>query len=493
MTPTTPTPGERRWAPNSAPQETFLAYNGFEGLYGGAAGGGKSEALLVDALYGIADPSYRAVLFRRTFPELKKSLIDRARDFYPHVGGREHKTDHVWHFPSGAQIAFDSMKDPGDARKFASAEFQFVGFDELTSFLRQQYIFLLSRLRSSKGLKPRVRAATNPGGVGHEWTFERWRAWLDPREEYTGARARSGEVLYFAPDDAHPDGDGHAVPRGAPDALSRIFVRALATDNPAIDAQYLTQLKTLDRVTRAQKLGGDWLVKPGKGLYFKRDDWRYLDAPPARAAWRKAVRSWDFAATADGDWTVGTLYLHVPTAIEPYIIADVVRFRGTPGQVKAAVKATAEADGPEVDVLIPQDPGQAGVSQVDDFAALLAGFTMRSHRPTGSKVVRASPHSSQVEHHQVALVRAPWNAVFVANHQDFPEHGSPDDEIDSAADGFNYLSGRVVGDGQVERWQRELEAAGAGTPRETTSPNRWNRPPSERDDDEDDDAARGRW
>jgi hypothetical protein len=113
VTPTTPTPGERRWAPNSAPQERFLSYNGFEGLYGGAAGGGKSEALLVDALYGIADPSYRAVLFRRTFPELKKSLIDRARDFYPHVGGREHKTDHVWHFPSGAQIALEADAQGG--------------------------------------------------------------------------------------------------------------------------------------------------------------------------------------------------------------------------------------------------------------------------------------------------------------------------------------------------------------------------------------------
>lgn len=439
MTPTT-TPGERRWAPNSAPQESFLRYNGFEGLYGGAAGGGKSEALLVDALYGIEHPNYRAVLFRRTFPELKKSLIDRARDFYPHVGGREHKTDHVWHFPSGAQIAFDSMKDPGDERRFDSAEFQFVGFDELTSFLRQQYIFLLSRLRSSKGLRPRVRAATNPGGPGHEWVFERWRAWLDPRDEYTGVRARSGEVLYFAPDDAHPDGDGRAVPRGAPDALARIFVRALATDNPAIDAQYLTQLKALDRVTRAQKLGGDWLVKPGKGAYFQRAWWPYLDAAPPRSSWRRAVRSWDLAASTDGDWTVGVLYLHVPTALAPWVIADVIRFRGTPGAVEKLVKDTAEADGADVEVLLPQDPGQAGKAQADAFVRLLAGYTVKTRPQRGDKETRAKPHSSQVEHQQTALVRAAWNHVFVEEHQDFPE-GLNDDQVDAAASGFNELAG----------------------------------------------------
>lgn len=440
MTPTTDTPGERRWAPNSAPQETFLAYNGFEGLYGGAAGGGKSEALLVDALYGIGDPSYRAVLFRRTFPELKKSLIDRARDFYPHVGGREHKTDHVWHFPSGAQIAFDSMKDAGDERRFDSAEFQFVGFDELTHFLRPQYLFLIGRLRSSKGLRPRVRAATNPGGIGHEWVFERFRAWLDPRAEYTGPRAASGAVLYFAPDDARPDGDGRVVPRGAPDALSRTFVRALATDNPAIDAQYISQLKTLDRVTRAQKLGGDWVVKPGKGMYFQRGWWRYLETAPPRSSWRRAVRSWDLAGSTDGDWTVGVLYAHVPTAITPWVIVDVIRFRGTPGAVEKLVKDTAKADGPDVDVLLPQDPGQAGKSQADAFVRLLAGYTVKTRPARGDKVTRAKPHSAQVEHEQAALVRAAWNHVFVEEHQDFPE-GEWDDQVDAAADGFNDLAG----------------------------------------------------
>lgn len=431
---------EKRWSPNSAPQERFLAYGGFEGLYGGAAGGGKSEALLVDALYGIGHPSYRAILFRRTIPDLKKSLIDRARDFYPHVGGRYNKTDRRWTFPSGATIAFDHIEHEGDERRFDSAEFQYVGFDELTHFLRPQYLFLLSRLRSSKGIKPRLRAATNPGGVGHEWVFERWRPWLDPRPEYEGPRASSGEVLYFAPDESTEQSDGRVVARGTPDALGRTFVRALATDNPAITAQYLSQLKALDRVTRAQKLGGDWIAKPGKGEYFQRGWWKYLDEAPPRSSWRRAVRAWDFAGSRDGDWTVGVLYAHVPTAPQPWVIVDVIRFRGTPGEVLSKVLETAEADGKAVEVFIPQDPGQAGKYQADDFVAKLSGYAVKAQRPTGDKVTRAKPHSPQVEHGHVALVRAAWNHVLVEEHQDLPE-GTYDDIVDATSDGFNALNG----------------------------------------------------
>ena len=476
----------RQWRPNSAPQEQFLTYGGFEGGYGGAAGGGKSEALLIDAAYGIEHASYRAILFRRTFDELKKSLIDRARDFYPHLGGVEHKTDHVWTFPTGAQIGFSHMAELTDYKRFDSAEFQFVGFDELTSFHREQYVFMASRLRSSKGLRSRLRWATNPGGVGHAWVFARFAPWLDTRPEYDGPRADFGEVLYFARDEADPDGDGRVVPRGTPNALPRTFIRALATDNPDVGAEYLAQLDILDRVTRAQKKLGDWLVKPGKGLYFQRPWWAILETPPPRAAWRKAVRSWDLAATADGDWTVGTLYAHVPTAPRPWVIVDVIRFRGTPHEVRARVLAAAQADnapkdGPEVVSLIPQDPGQAGVDQRDAYAKLLAGFTLRTHRPTGSKVTRASGHSSQVEHEQVALVQGAWNNGWIEEHQDFPTKGVPDDQVDSGADAFNYLTGRLV----TADIGAILAEMGEASPRRD-SPAIWR--PALRDVDDDDDA-----
>jgi predicted phage terminase large subunit-like protein len=439
----TTAPTGKVWRPNSEPQETFLAYGGFEGGYGGAASGGKSEALLVDALYGINHPNYRAILFRRTFDELRKTLIDRARKFYPYAGGTEHKTDHVWTFRSGAQIAFSHMKDRDDYKRFDSTELQFVGFDEATSFYREQVIFMASRLRSSQGIRPRLRWASNPGGVGHDWVFARYAPWLDTRPEYTGPRARFGEVLYFLPNPNDPEGDGDVVPRGTPGALPRTFVRSLPTDNPATDPQYLDQLDLLDRVTRAQKKHGDWLIKPGKGLYFQRSWWGYLDEAPPRSSWRRAVRAWDFSGSKTGDWTVGVLYAHVPTCITPWVIVDMIRFRDTPGGVLSKVLSTAEADGKEVEIFIPQDPGQAGKYQADDYVAKLAGYAVKTERPTGNKVTRAKPHSPQVEHGHVALVRAAWNNVLVEEHQDLPE-GEYDDIVDATSDGFNHLNGTPV-------------------------------------------------
>ena len=228
---------QRTWRPNSAPQEQFLTYGGFEGGYGGAAGGGKSEALLVDALYGIEHSSYRAILFRRTFDELKKSLIDRARDFYPHLGGVEHKTDHVWTFPGGAQVGFSHMAELTDYKRFDSAEFQFVGFDELTSFHREQYIFMASRLRSSKGLRSRLRWATNPGGVGHSWYRTRF-------------------VLPF-------------VNKAE---LETRFVPARVTDNRWNNPEYVRVLQGLSGWQKRAWRFGDWDIAAGQYFTtFRRD------------------------------------------------------------------------------------------------------------------------------------------------------------------------------------------------------------------------------
>jgi predicted phage terminase large subunit-like protein len=111
--------------------------------------------------------------------------------------------------------------------------------------------------------------------------------------------------------------------------------------------------------------------------------------------------------------------------------------------VLSKVLSTAEADGKEVEIFIPQDPGQAGKYQADDYVAKLAGYAVKTERPTGNKVTRAKPHSPQVEHGHVALVRAAWNNVLVEEHQDLPE-GEYDDIVDATSDGFNHLNGTPV-------------------------------------------------
>lgn len=460
--PPLPRPADAAWAPNSRPQEAFLRCGGYEALYGGAAGGGKSAALLAGALRYVDRPTYCGIIFRRHFPALERTLVPRALELYPHAGGTYHRGDHLWSFPSGARVYLAHLKDDAAALSHKSSEYQYVAFDELTSFTRFQYTYLLSRGRTTDPTIPiRIRAGTNPGDIGHEWVRSRWAPWLDTRPEYTGMRAAPGQTLHYLPGtEGEPD---VYVPATELGALSRAFFPALATDNPDLmrsDPGYLTRLDALDRVSRAQLKGGDWAVKPGKGEFFKREWWRYRDCAPAKAS--RKVRSWDLAATTDGDWTVGALYSHAPDEEQPFIIEDVIRFRGTPHVVEKAIKDAAERDGRGVDILLPIDPGQAGVAQAEGFKRLLPGYVLKCIRPAGDKVARARHESSAVENGLVALVRGGWNHQWVEEHQDFPTKGVPDDCIDAGDQGFNELTGVAPSD--LEGWAQSLAGIRVGRP-----------------------------
>ena len=169
--------------PNPGPQTRFLGLTCFEALYGGAAGGGKSASLLVDSIRYVGrgyGANYHAILFRRTYPELEKSLIKESRGLYPRLGGVYNEVKSTWTFPGGEIVEFAHIQHEKDVFKYQGAAFQFIGFDELTSFTETQYLYLISRVRSSTGVPCRVRSATNPGNEGHEWVFSRWGLWLDP-------------------------------------------------------------------------------------------------------------------------------------------------------------------------------------------------------------------------------------------------------------------------------------------------------------------------
>lgn len=411
------------WRPTAA-QRSALACSAYELLYGGAAGGGKSDFLLAAPLRWAHHRTFRALLLRRSFPELERTLIARSREIYPRLGARYHEQRHDWTFPSGARIAFGYLERPADALRYQGAEFAFVGFDELTHFDEQSYRYLTSRIRSADGLPLRIRATTNPGGPGHEWVRSRWSPWIGPKPS-----AAPGERRWYAP-------DGSAAREGDPDALPRTFFPARLEDNPYLGAEYRSQLLALDPVTRAQLLEGDWDACIGEGSLFHRTWWVILDAPPAVT---RRVRAWDLGA--GGDPTEGVLLGdRGPSAVPRWVVLDCITHVGPPHEVHALVRATAQADGRDVVVVLPQDPGQAGVDQVGAFVRELAGFTVRPRRPSAAKVVRAGPWSSQVGARNAALVRAPWVAGFIAQHHAFPE-GPHDDKVDAAADAFAELAG----------------------------------------------------
>ena len=429
MTPTTANQ-LRNWKPNPGPQTRFLSLTCREALYGGAAGGGKSAALLVDALRYIGrgyGRHYSALLLRRTYPELERSLIRKSFDLYPRFGSKYNSQRHEWTFPGGETIRFGYCERDDDVRIYQSDEYQFIGFDELTHFTRYQYLYLIyTRMRSSVGIPCRARAGTNPGGPGHDWVFERWGPWLDPE---CPVRAQPGEVIWLQRED---DGVSIRVKPHTPGAISCCFVPARLWDNPHIasDGQYETGLNQMDAVTRAQLRDGNWLIKPAKGLYFKRGWFQYSDAGPVDAM---RIRFWDRAATQNGDWTVGLLLARTPDG--KLYIEDVQRLRGTPGEVQRHILTTASLDGKAVTVGLTEDPGQAGKFEKEHYTKALSGYRFKFLRETGDKVTRAGPISSQVEHGNVTIVDGCWNKAFIEELEDFPE-GKYDDQVDALSGAF---------------------------------------------------------
>jgi hypothetical protein len=252
-----------------------------ECLYGGAAGGGKSDALLAEALRDCDRPGFRALLLRRTFPELKMSLIDRSHALY---GGRGiyNEAQHTWNFPSGARITFGHVKDDKAVHRYQSAAFAYIGFDELTSFTQYQYEYMVSRNRNTSGIFNRMRAATNPGGLGHVWVKKRWIDRLDPFELRWFVRRDDRDI---------------EVEEGDEDARSRQFIPAKVSDNPSLmraDPGYMARLKALPDKDRKMLLDGRWDVAFEGLVYDEFDITRNVISPiPIPADWMR-FRAIDF-------------------------------------------------------------------------------------------------------------------------------------------------------------------------------------------------------
>ena len=394
---------ENPWIPHepTPKQAEFLLMPTREAFYGGAAGGGKSDALLMGALQYVDAPDYAAILFRRTYADLALSgaLMDRAHEWLSGTAARWNEREKTWTFPSGATLTFGYLEYENDKYRYQSAEFQYIGFDELTQFTKSQYLYLFSRLRRLKNSRVplRMRSASNPGGVGHEWVKQR-----------------------FLVERPH------------------LFVSAKLDDNPHLDREaYLESLQELDSVTRQQLINGDWTARPA-GRKFRREWFEIVDAAPADAV---RVRYWDLAATEpkpgkDPDWTCGTKMAEKDGI---FYIEDVKRTRQTPRFVEALIKQTAELDGRAVEIWMEQEPGSSGVNTIDHYRRrVLLGFAFRGNKTTGSKEVRANPLSAAAEAGNVKLVRGPWINDFLDEAEAFPG-GSHDDQVDSASGAFEML------------------------------------------------------
>ncbi len=441
------------WTPHAGPQTKFLASSAYEVLFGGAAGGGKSAALLMIPLRYIGSPTFRGLLLRRTFPELQRSLIERAFEWYKIAGGKPADSGKKWRFPSGAVIEFGHLEHTHDVTNYQSSEYQFIGFDELTTFEEYQYTYMLSRARSASGLPVRIRSASNPGGIGHEWVMRRWGPWLDRRPGYKGPVADAGQTLHFL----NTDHGEVQVPTATTGSLSRVFIPARVTDNPTLmkaDPAYLSRLGGLDAVTRAQLRDGDWLAHAAAGMVFKRAWFGLVEAVPANAT---RLRYWDRAATEDApgrnpDFTVGMKMARDQDGA--YFIEDIVRFRGTPGDVEKTIRQTAELDGRDCAIGIEQDPGQAGKFEAGYYIRALSGFDVRAYPVTKDKITRARPASAQAEAGNIKLLHRPWVAALLDELEAFPEYDH-DDQVDALSGAFAALQAPMYSSGVSDNYLGE--------------------------------------
>ncbi|WP_227711821.1 phage terminase large subunit [Sneathiella sp. P13V-1] len=416
------------------------------GIYGGAAGGGKSYALLLEPLRHIDNPLFRAVIFRRTSKQIRNEggLWDAARKLYSHLGATAKETDLVWRFPSGATISFGSMEHEKNCYDWQGTEIAFLGFDELTHFTEKQFYYLLSRNRSVCGIRPYVRATCNPDA--DSWVARLIDWWIDDATGQIPA-CNSGAVRWFVKegDDLHWSGNEHELKQRFEDQSpkSMTFVSASVEDNQILlksDPAYRANLAALDRVERERLLNGNWRIRPEGGEFFRRE---WFSRAPALTADLREVRGWDLAATSENesgggraDWTAGVKIGKDSSG--RYYILDVKRMRGSPGQIEDLIKRTAKEDGKAVAIVLPQDPGQAGKSQSQSLIRMLAGYRVKALPVSGSKMARARAFSAQVEAGNVGLVSDDWNELFLRELEAFPG-GRHDDQVDAAVDAFNFF------------------------------------------------------
>lgn len=444
--------------PQEGPQERFLSTSADIAIYGGAAGGGKTYALLLEPLRHIGKKDFSATIFRKnaTHITIDGGLLDESVSIYGLLDNAVYKASPKphWTFGGKSRVSFMHIDGDADLPKWQGAQICMIGFDELTHFTEAQFFYMLSRNRSTCGVRPYVRATCNPDVDSWVATFISW--WINQDTGYA-IPERSGKIRWFYRNEGVIEwGDSVEElaermkdnPEFEPELCKSVtFIASSIYDNKALlrtDPGYLANLHGLSIVEKERLLKGNWKIRPASGLYFRREQTRIVKTVPERIV--AIARAWDLAATEitlenkDPDRTAGCLMARMKNG--QYIILDAKRMAVNAASVRQLVKNTAVTDLSEYQcnqILIPQDPGQAGKEQAQSYVRELAGFYVVSKPVTGDKVTRAEPFAAQWQQGNILLLEGPWNDTLLDELERFPD-AAHDDQVDAASDAFRAVA-----------------------------------------------------
>lgn len=455
-------------SPQAGPQTAFMASKADIVIYGGAAGGGKTYALLLEGLRHKDVKGFGGVIFRHNYNQItaEGGLWDASHKIYDMVpDAHPGKTPKLhWTFNSGAKLNFAHISCDDDLASWQGTEICYLGFDELTHFNKKQFLYMLSRNRTTCGVRPYVRATCNPDADSWVADFISW--WIDQDTGYP-IPERSGIVrymcvlnntVYFEPT-AEALAEKYDV--NIEDCKSVTFIASRLEDNKALmeaDPGYMANLKALLEVERERLLMGNWKIKPAAGMYFKRSQAGIVETIPNDViTW---ARGWDLAATSEdenGDPAYTASVLIGKRRNGRYIVANVTNQRLASAEVRNTVKLTCAIDKKarkRVVESLPQDPGQAGKAQKDSYIKFLAGYVVKMTPESGSKETRAEPFATQWQNGNVDILLAEWNEPYLTQLESFPESKFKD-MVDASSRAFNEIENGAVRSAPPDQIKKE--------------------------------------
>lgn len=445
---------EFRIAPQAGPQTMFLATNADIAIYGGAAGGGKTYALLIEFLRHRNVKGFGGVIFRKNYNQItaEGGLWDASNKIYQFVSDADARKSPKlhWRFGDNAKLNFAHLEREEDLSAWQGTEIPYIAFDELTHFSRRQFLYMLSRNRTTCGVRPYIRATCNPDADSWVADFIAW--WIDQETGYA-IPERSGQVRYMCVinDIIHwgnsPEELKDVYGISPNDCKSVTFIASKLEDNKILmekDSSYMSNLKALTNVDMERLLKGNWKIKKVAGSFFNRTQiGEILDKVPNDIV--AYCRGWDLAATdrTENDTAAYTAGVLMGMRKDGrFVIINVINQQLKAGDVRKLIKDTAKIDNAvhaRVRQRLPQDPGQAGKDQAESYIKMLAGYDVVAKAESGDKATRAEPFAAQWQHGNVDIVAGEWNEMYFNQLESFPDSKFKD-MVDASSSAFNELT-----------------------------------------------------